>query len=163
MSNPTYKLTQNSDLVIRLEDGASIPRGHRWWNDYEAWLAEGNTPEPAVLLDDLRAQALATLPAWEQTERAAGLDHAGHHWLTTPTAQQDIRDALLAGVVPGDAWITADRESVPMTLAGLQALWAACVARTAAINQRRLALEAEIATLDRTALEAFAPGWPDAL
>ena len=42
-----YKLTQNPDRIIRLADGADIPRGHRWWNDYEVWLAEGNTPEPA--------------------------------------------------------------------------------------------------------------------
>ena len=42
-----YRLTQDVDVILR-EDGTAIPRGHRWWDDYEAWLAEGNTPEPAV-------------------------------------------------------------------------------------------------------------------
>ena len=37
-----YQLTQNPDQVIRLEDGAFIPRGHRWWDDYEAWLSAGS-------------------------------------------------------------------------------------------------------------------------
>jgi hypothetical protein len=41
-----YKLTSNPDLVM-LSDEVSIPRGHRWWADYEAWLAAGNQPEPA--------------------------------------------------------------------------------------------------------------------
>ncbi len=43
-----YRLTEDPDTVIRLEDGTSIPRGHHWWDDYEEWLAAGNTPEPAI-------------------------------------------------------------------------------------------------------------------
>lgn len=39
-----YQFTDDNDVVVRLSDGAAIPRGHRWWGDYEAWLAEGNTP-----------------------------------------------------------------------------------------------------------------------
>jgi hypothetical protein len=42
-----YKLTDNPDLIIRIEDDTTIPRNHRWWADYEKWLAAGNTPEPA--------------------------------------------------------------------------------------------------------------------
>ena len=42
-----YQLTENPNQIIRLDDGASIPRGHRWWDDYEAWLSAGNTPQPA--------------------------------------------------------------------------------------------------------------------
>src|SRR5260364_359638 len=45
---PRYRLTPDPDVMIRLApDWAVIPRGHRWWDDYEAWLREGHTPEPA--------------------------------------------------------------------------------------------------------------------
>ena len=45
----TYKLIQNQpNSIIRLEDGAIIPEGLNGdWQIYEAWLAEGNTPQPA--------------------------------------------------------------------------------------------------------------------
>jgi hypothetical protein len=42
-----YKLLENG--VLRLSDGASIPAdpGNRHWQEYQAWLALGNEPEPA--------------------------------------------------------------------------------------------------------------------
>jgi hypothetical protein len=89
----TYKLIQNQpNSILRLLDGAIIPEGNNGdWQIYEAWLAEGNTPQPADelpkpireidattlrlsllklnLLDDVE-DALSTLPraaqiAWE--------------------------------------------------------------------------------------------------
>lgn len=41
-----YRLTESPEMVTRLSDGASIPTGHRWWDEYQAWLSAGNTPEP---------------------------------------------------------------------------------------------------------------------
>jgi hypothetical protein len=39
----------NPNIIVRDEDGAHIPNDpdNKDWQDYQAWLAEGNTPNPA--------------------------------------------------------------------------------------------------------------------
>ncbi|QUW64401.1 phage tail protein [Pseudomonas synxantha] len=46
-----YQLTNDPDTVLQLSDGATVPKGHRFWNDYEKWLAAGGKPEPAFTVD----------------------------------------------------------------------------------------------------------------
>lgn len=63
-----YKLTDTT-LIIRIDDGAYIPAdpANTDYQQYIAWLAEGNTPEPYVASPPpipqsvTRFQALATL------------------------------------------------------------------------------------------------------
>ena len=46
-----YKLTQQSDTVIRVEDGYTVvipfAQHNADYAEYLAWLADGNEPEPA--------------------------------------------------------------------------------------------------------------------
>lgn len=51
-----YKLTDIG--VRRLLDNADIPNDpvNRDWRKYQAWLAEGNTPDPEFTAEELAAQ-----------------------------------------------------------------------------------------------------------
>jgi hypothetical protein len=58
-----YRLIDGLDGVQRTSDGAFIPSaaGNRDWQAYQAWLAEGNTPDPlpGPTPDDLLRAKLA--------------------------------------------------------------------------------------------------------
>ncbi|QJI52999.1 hypothetical protein XccvBFoX4_gp45 [Xanthomonas phage FoX4] len=46
-----YRLTDDLNRVIRISDNATIPKGHRWWEEYLEWVALGNTPVPAITVN----------------------------------------------------------------------------------------------------------------
>lgn len=41
-----YRLTESPDMVMRLPDNCTVSKGHRFWDEYQAWLALGNKPDP---------------------------------------------------------------------------------------------------------------------
>ncbi|HEL4856768.1 TPA: hypothetical protein UL920_004225 [Stenotrophomonas maltophilia] len=44
-----YQLMKDPGMIRRLSDGAEIPKGHRWYDEYRAWVAAGNQPQPVAL------------------------------------------------------------------------------------------------------------------
>ncbi|WP_432719829.1 DUF4376 domain-containing protein [Jeongeupia wiesaeckerbachi] len=173
MSTAKYKLTQSPDMVIRIEDGASIPRGHRWWDDYEAWLADGNTPEPfesATTLESLRAAARERINVWRnQQERAVvSFPHADHRWDGGLVVRERLNTTLgtlkAFGVPAGFFWTDADNIDVPMTQLELQALYEAheraIFGQGWKIHQRQRELKRQVDAAGAVWLRAFVPDWP---
>ena len=85
-----YQLTYSPDTVIRLADSATVPRGHRFWTDYEKWLKAGGVAEPAFRIDpsiderawrDAEIQSVKWLRERHRDEVDSGRD-------TTLTAKQ---------------------------------------------------------------------------
>lgn len=62
--------TTRADMVLRLGDGCYISKGHRWWDDYQAWLEQGNTPQAA----QTEQQALDELSSYFEQAIQARLD-----------------------------------------------------------------------------------------
>ncbi|MHC8342546.1 phage tail assembly chaperone [Pseudomonas sp. RT6P73] len=104
-----YQLTKDPDTVIRLPDGATVPLHHRFWDEYQQWLASGGVPlpamlgapeakpEPATVARALRDQELSAsqwLVDRDRDEQAAGtpmtLSSDQYHELLD--YRQDLRD-----------------------------------------------------------------------
>jgi hypothetical protein len=73
----TYTLTASSSLVVRDEDQAFIPNdpANFDWQDYQAWLDEGNEPNPApgeVMppIEDQPPPTTEELAAWNADQEA---------------------------------------------------------------------------------------------
>ena len=85
-----YRLVLNHpDTVQDTETGAFIPRGHRWWDDYEQWVTDGNTPEAA---DEPPVEPITVTAA--QLRKAltqAGLRTAVEDAVTN-SVDQDLKD-----------------------------------------------------------------------
>jgi hypothetical protein len=79
-----YKMTESENIILRLVDNILIPKGNNGdWQLYEAWLAEGNTPEPADVVnmppnwDSLYSHVLAgdLKPIYLRLKQAAKTDN----------------------------------------------------------------------------------------
>ena len=103
-----YKLTADPNVVIRTADNATIPAGHRWWDDYEAWLAAGNTPDPALTLGQAQAAQEALLQAACQQAITGGFTSSAlgssHQYPSQLTDQQNLMANLAASQGAAAGW-----------------------------------------------------------
>ena len=86
-----YKLTDNQDLVVRVnQDGSSttIPKGHRFWDEYQAWVDANNTPEPAD--GPTPASPLEQIRAIESTPEVADAMQRGSRLVALAYALDDL-------------------------------------------------------------------------
>lgn len=65
-----YRLTKDPATVLRVIDDTLVPRSHRWWSEYETWLAAGNVPAaaPDTRAAEARAKRGALLRATDWTQ-----------------------------------------------------------------------------------------------
>lgn len=97
-----YKLTKNGD-VLRLADKVMVPQeeANRDWQEYQAWLVAGNSPEPAETQDEVKASALASINA--SCERAIVAIQSGYpssEVLSWPKQEAEARSYVADSSAP---------------------------------------------------------------
>jgi hypothetical protein len=138
------------------------------WMEYQAWLAAGNSPDPALTPAPLpvsaqRAEALARLDVEVTTRMDANRVAAvGHLWPMNPinVVVALVHRAAMPPVPGGFTLPDVSRAQVPLNSAQLSELVTAYSAKLVAFNLRFAALVAQIdASPDPLAVD-ITIGWP---
>jgi hypothetical protein len=93
-----YKLIANSTSIIRISDNAIIPNNPTLaaWQNYQDWLNEGNTPEPAG--DPIKSNEINWLDF-----KAAFLGEPNWLAIASLFSNPDIRTGIVAAVGTSNA------------------------------------------------------------
>lgn len=117
-----YKLTSDPAMVIRTAGNAWIPEGHPWWADYQAWLAVGNTPDPA----DAPVVPPISVSPWQfrKALNQLGIRQAVEDYVTAST-DQEVKDGwqFATEFVRTDAFVAAAGTALGKTDTDMDALF----------------------------------------
>lgn len=120
-----YQLTENPDVVKDLSTGSFIPRGHRFWDTYEAWLAAGNSAQPLPRdFATIVGHAIDGVQGWiDRTAQQNGYDNAVscvsylgssvQQWRQDAEAMRSWRDAVWQAA---HAWRSSLNGQIPSPL-----------------------------------------------
>jgi hypothetical protein len=153
--------------------GALVPEqaGNRHWNEYQAWLAGGNTPDPLPTTTVSMRRAIAKVTLDEQARALIGKvvpRDAGEVWLDQQThAQAVLADAdgsITGGEYPLlEALVPEMGANVGEVADAVIAARAARITTVAAIEDERSRVRALVAVaVDQTAIDTAMAGltWP---
>lgn len=117
-----YKLTLDGQTIVRTSDGANIPLNecNRDYRGYLAWIAEGNTPDPADPLPPPtqaalnRAEVQSTFEADQLHGRTPAeiktlVENQIDGWTTLTQAKTGMKK-LFPIMAQAIAWLVIDQE-----------------------------------------------------
>jgi|SRR5476651_303227 len=102
-----YQLTLDPNVVTNLDTNQIIPLGTRQWDDYQVWLAAGNTPQAVFTLaqhqnwmTNLMSTACANEVVLGFNSNALG---SWYHYPAKTLDQQNLSASVLASVLAYNA------------------------------------------------------------
>lgn len=168
MAEITHVKEQESGYRVTYDDGhiASVPPGHRFVEDIQAWLAAGNTAEPV----ETAAERTARLKSYAHQKRDAvergGFTFNGNRFQSDQSSFNRIIGTVGTvnagkGVPSGFAWRTVDNQDVTMSGADMQNLMEAFFnhANVAHATLQQVKADIDGGTITSEA-EIDAAGWP---
>ncbi|WP_416056955.1 DUF4376 domain-containing protein [Stenotrophomonas maltophilia] len=120
-------MTESPDMILCVDTGANIPRGHWMWGDYKKWLDAGNTPLPLVpvkSLAEVKADLAAAATAERWNRETGGIVLGGVQVGTTLDDQNRLSGVLSAIQLGGLESVDFKAQSgwVQLTAAELQGI-----------------------------------------
>lgn len=99
-----YQMTNDPDIIKRVDTCTFIPRGHGLWQGYEQFLADGGVPLPLVAprnLEEMKLDLVTAATAQRWAHETGGVELGGVRVGTTLDDQNRISGVLSAIALGG--------------------------------------------------------------
>jgi hypothetical protein len=164
----TYKLTENSTLILRTSDNTYIPADSRNkdYIAYLAWLAEGNIPAPAFNLAEAKEIMWEKIKARRDSLSETGgysVDVSGTvKWFHSDSKSktQQLGLVMAGASLPAIPWKTMNGSFVVMTPTIAQAIFQSALTQDSAIFAAAEVHKNAMEASDNPLNYDFSTGWP---